>query len=181
MKGIIYPYYTNPRFKSETSEFRLPLSCTSVFSGLKGKGRSEVDLLFYPQGSEPLAITTPPPRENNEHTSQASEERPGAPNLVRWVGNCACASAARAPPFAFKPGGGNGNSAPSKSVPLLRGGTVLLEPCHPHTHSPAPRRSSELPGSQQPSRARPRVSRHLAGWDGLRFRQERRGAPDWPT
>lgn len=50
-------------------------------------GRSEVDLLFYPRGSEPLLITTPPPhedqavdpREKNDETSQASEEHHGIP------------------------------------------------------------------------------------------------------
>lgn len=106
----------------------------------------------------PKSLSTPVPPTSRARLCRAAQGEPRAPRAsgnaghppATRVGNCACATKARAPPFAFKSGGGKGHSVPPKGAPWLRRDAVLLEPSNPHVHSPAPRRSSGPQGASGP-------------------------------
>ena len=157
-------FYKNSRFKSSDHWIPAPADhqvAHLFFSGLSWMGSSEAEipgkLLSYSKGSKPLSITAAPPRADQAVRSDLGRTR-GSP---RRVGNArtpteetrlgiARAHLRRAPrPLPLNQAAGKGTPRFPGEPPWLRRDAVHLEPSCPHTHSPAPRRSSRSPRSQQ--------------------------------
>lgn len=152
------PFYKNSRFKSSDHWIPAPTDhqvAHLFFSGLNWMGSSEAEipgkLLSYSKGSKrtkPCGVTA------GEQGGVPDElETPGHPEPRLGI---ARAHLRRAPrPLPLNQVAGKGTRRFPGEAPWLRRDAVHLKPSCPHTHSPAPRRSSRSPRSQQLSRTVP--------------------------